>query len=48
MLPASASAPCDARGPAPSELLGGYQAALAARGAGNKSFMSAARSFLAR
>jgi integrase len=48
MLPASASAPCDARRPAPSELLGGYQAALAARGAGNKSFLSAARSFLAR
>jgi integrase len=49
MPPASASAPCDARRrPAPSELLGGYQAALAVRGAGNKSFLSAARSFLAR
>src|SRR6266487_445258 len=49
MPPASASAPCDGpRRPVPSELLGGYQAALAARGAGNKPFMSAARSFLAR
>ena len=49
MPPASASAPCDGlRRPAPSELLGGYQAALAARGAGNKSFLCAARSFLAR
>jgi integrase len=33
---------------APGELLGGYQAALTARGAGNNSFLSAARSFLAR
>ena len=49
MPPASASAPCDGpRRPLPSELLGGYQAALAARGAGNKSFLCAARSFLAR
>ena len=50
MPPASASAPCEAGSarPSPSELLGGYQAALAARGAGNKSFLSAARSFLAR
>ena len=50
MPPATASAPCDAgRAVAtPSELLGGYQAALAARGAGNKSFYCAARSFLAR
>ncbi len=48
MPPASASAPCDGpRRPSPSELLGGYQAALAARGAGNKSFLCAARSFLA-
>jgi len=50
MLPASASAPCDTGSarPSPSELLGGYQAALTSRGAGNKSFLSAARSFLAR
>src|SRR5258708_4151255 len=48
MPPAAASAPCDGRRLAPSELLGGYQAALAARGAGNKSFYCAARSFLAR
>jgi len=48
MLPASASAPSDARRPLPGDLLGGYQAALAARGAGNKSFLSAARSFVAR
>jgi integrase len=48
MPPATASAPCDARRPAPGELLAGYQAALAARGAGNKSFFCAARSFLAR
>jgi len=49
MPPASTSAPCDGpRRPSLSELLGGYQAALAARGAGNKSFLCAARSFLAR
>jgi hypothetical protein len=49
MPPASASAPCDGpRRPSPGELLGGYQAALASRGAGNKSFLCAARSFLAR
>jgi integrase len=50
MPPAAASTPCDAgRAVAtPSELLGGYHAALAARGAGNKSFSCAARSFLAR
>jgi hypothetical protein len=50
MPPASASAPCDAprRRPSPSELLGGYQAALAGRGAGNKAFWSAARAFVAR
>jgi integrase len=49
MPPASASAPGDGgRRPAPSELLGGYQAALAARGAGNRSFQLAARAFLAR
>ena len=49
MLPASASAPCDRpRRPPPSDLLGGYQAALAGRGAGNKAFWSAARAFVAR
>jgi integrase len=48
MPPASASAPADPRRPAPSGLLGGYRAALATRGAGNKSFDCAARSFLAR
>ncbi len=48
MPPASASVPCDARRPPPSQLLGGYRAALAARGAGNKSFSCAARAFLAR
>jgi integrase len=48
MPPASASAPGDARRRPPRELLGGYQAALAARGAGNKSFDCAARAFLAR
>jgi hypothetical protein len=49
MPPATASAPCDPRcQPSPGQLLGGYQGALAARGAGNKSFYCAARSFLAR
>ncbi len=49
MPPASASAPSNpGRRLVPSDLLGGYQAALAARGAGNKPFLSAARSFLAR
>jgi hypothetical protein len=49
MPPATASAPSEASGrPAPSQLLGGYQAALAARGAGNKSFDCAARAFVAR
>jgi integrase len=50
MPPASASAPSDGprRPLSPSDLLGGYQAALAARGAGNKSFDCAARAFLAR
>lgn len=50
MLPASASAPGDAgrARPSPGELLSGYLAALAARGAGNTGFTAAARSFLAR
>jgi site-specific recombinase XerD len=50
MLPASASAPrCDSRGRRPpSEVLGGYRHALTSRGAGNRSFLSAARGFLAR
>src|SRR5258705_8301477 len=49
MPPASASAPCDRpRRPPPGDLLGGYQAALAGRGAGNKAFWSAARAFVAR
>ena len=49
MRPASASAPCDRpRRPSPGDLLGGYQAALAGRGAGNKAFWSAARAFVAR
>jgi hypothetical protein len=49
MLPASASAPCDRpRRASPGDLLGGYQAALAGRGAGNKAFWSAARAFVAR
>jgi integrase len=49
MPPASASAPCDRpRRPPPSDLLGGYRAALAGRGAGNKAFWSAARAFVAR
>ena len=50
MLPASASAPGNpgrAR-PSPGELLSGYLAALAARGAGNTGFTAAARSFLGR
>jgi len=50
MLPASASAPSDAgrARPSPEELLSGYLEALAARGAGNTGFTTAARSFLAR
>ena len=50
MLPASASAPGDpgrAR-PSPGELLSSYLEALAARGAGNARFTTAARSFLGR
>ena len=52
MLPATASAPSNG-GPArpvPSgpQLLDGYLAALAARGAGNRAFLGAARAFLAR
>ena len=50
MLPASASAPSDAgrARPSPEELLSGYLEALAARGAGNTGFTTAARSFLGR
>ena len=49
MPPASASAPSDRpRRPAPGDLLGGGQAALAGRGAGNKAFWPAARAFVAR
>jgi integrase len=50
MLPASASAPSDAgrARPSPQELLSGYLEALAARGAGNTGFTTAARSFLGR
>lgn len=49
MLPATASAPADhGAGRRGEDLLGGYLAALAARGAGNRSFHGAARAFLAR
>jgi hypothetical protein len=53
MLPAIASVPAEGAGawcPAPrgEELLSGYLCALAARGAGNRSFVGAARAFLAR
>jgi integrase len=50
MLPASASAPSDAgrARPSPGELLSGYLEALAARGAGNTAFTTAAKSFLGR
>ncbi len=49
MLPATASAPADhGAGLRGEDLLGGYLAALAARGAGNRSFHGAARAFLAR
>jgi integrase len=50
MLPASASAPSDAgrARPSPGELLSGYLETLAARGAGNTGFTTAARSFLGR
>jgi integrase len=48
MLPANASAASSAE-PSPAEhVLGDYLAALAARGAGNRSFSGAARMFLAR
>jgi hypothetical protein len=53
MPPATASAPAEGtagRWPAPrgEELLSGYLAALAARGAGNRSFVGAAHAFLSR
>jgi len=49
MLPATASAPADhGAGLRGEDLLAGYLAALAARGAGNRSFHGAARAFLAR
>ncbi|QYB00233.1 site-specific integrase (plasmid) [Rhodococcus sp. USK10] len=52
MPPATASAPGSAAATAPeprgTALMDGYQAALAARGAGNSSFLGAARVFLAR
>jgi hypothetical protein len=51
MPPATASAPSSAPAwpvPRGGELLDGYRAALAARGVGNRSFLGAARVFLAR
>ena len=51
MPPATASAPSSAPArplPRGRELLDGYRAALAGRGAGNRSFLGAARVFLAR
>ena len=49
MTPALASAPSRAPArPAPGELLAGYLASLAGRGAGNTAFLSGARSFLNR